>query len=169
MKIDICIECKRKIKIKARGLCNNCYMKWIFKNNPEYYEKQKERYRKWQKSNKDKHNKRNREWSKKYRENNRDEWNKKRREHYHRNTEYKLRRERIRLKRVFNISDEELNKILEQTKCYICGDINNLMIDHNHKTGKVRARLCMRCNFGIEFLERSEWVNKAFEYLNKFN
>jgi hypothetical protein len=49
------------------------------------------------------------------------------------------------------ISDENLKDIKATIKeCIICGDSNNaLVVDHDHKTGKIRGMLCNHCNRGI--------------------
>lgn len=52
---------------------------------------------------------------------------------------------------------KQINKMREELiakhgdKCAICNKAraefkNNLSIDHNHKTGKIRGLLCFRCN-----------------------
>lgn len=39
-------------------------------------------------------------------------------------------------------------------KCAICGSpSDNLFIDHCHRTGRVRALLCLRCNSGLGFFD----------------
>lgn len=49
-------------------------------------------------------------------------------------------------------------------KTCTCG--RSLAVDHNHKTGKVRALLCSRCNRGLGlFMENPEYLNAAKEYL----
>lgn len=41
-----------------------------------------------------------------------------------------------------------------------------LVVDHDHKTGKVRGLLCSRCNWGLgKFFECSEWLQRAADYL----
>jgi hypothetical protein len=53
-----------------------------------------------------------------------------------------------------NITKEELlnMKILQNNKCKICGkDFTKCrrVIDHDHKTGKVRGLLCGNCNTAL--------------------
>lgn len=38
-------------------------------------------------------------------------------------------------------------------------------IDHNHKTGKVRGLLCVKCNNFLAPLEDADWLQKAQAYL----
>lgn len=55
--------------------------------------------------------------------------------------------------------------------CRICGTSqeklkSSLHIDHNHKTGKVRGLLCVKCNNGIgQFNDSIELLEKTIEYL----
>ena len=45
-----------------------------------------------------------------------------------------------------------------------------LFIDHNHKTNKVRALLCLHCNSAIGFLREDVNVaKKVIEYLKEHN
>ncbi len=48
------------------------------------------------------------------------------------------------------ISDEELlllkSSVLE---CVICGESGPLVVDHDHKTNKIRGMLCTSCNLGL--------------------
>lgn len=62
--------------------------------------------------------------------------------------------------------------------CAICGNPETriirgksiLSVDHNHKTGKVRALLCNNCNQGIGKLKDNIDILKlAIEYLEKHN
>ena len=82
----------------------------------------------------------------------------------------KLYREQ-RYRRVYGISVEELNTMIEQqgNRCAIC---DNEMIpgkrhlDHDHVSGKVRAVLCMKCNRGLGFFKDSlDLLHKAAAYL----
>lgn len=64
----------------------------------------------------------------------------------------------------------------QEHKCAICGrDFNSLSakqihIDHNHKTGVVRAILCGGCNVALGAIkENPEIARKIIEYLQKHN
>jgi Recombination endonuclease VII len=67
------------------------------------------------------------------------------------------------------------NKMFEEQdgKCAICRSSDTksksqlrFHIDHNHKTGKLRALLCACCNRGIGmFYENIDWLFAAIEYL----
>lgn len=55
--------------------------------------------------------------------------------------------------------------------CAICGtprEALELVIDHNHKTGKVRGLLCVSCNTGIGHLKDSpDVLDAAIAYLEE--
>jgi len=58
-------------------------------------------------------------------------------------------------KRKYKIPVKHYNKMLKDQKglCFICGSTNTkgnkLNIDHNHKTGKIRGLLCLKCNLAL--------------------
>ena len=54
--------------------------------------------------------------------------------------------------------------------CEICNQLDStgkqLAIDHCHKTGKLRGRLCSRCNTGLGmFLDSEALLQRAIKYL----
>ena len=52
--------------------------------------------------------------------------------------------------------------------CGICGKDKRLMVDHDHKTGKVRGLLCSSCNRGLGALGDEEiGLHRAIEYLQR--
>jgi hypothetical protein len=65
----------------------------------------------------------------------------------------------------------------QNSRCAICNatfeESNNpshdrLVVDHNHKTGKVRGLLCSKCNFALgNFDEDVDKLLNAVEYLRK--
>ena len=66
-----------------------------------------------------------------------------------------------------DISDEQLKKIKAEIKeCVICGDTGNLVVDHDHLTGKVRGMLCNHCNRGLgHFRDSPMLLEFAAQYL----
>ena len=83
------------------------------------------------------------------------------------------------LKSRYGITLEEYKILLKEqkSKCAICGSeetrrkgTENLAVDHDHETGKIRGLLCHKCNRGIGFLQDStEVLKKAIIYLGGRN
>jgi hypothetical protein len=81
----------------------------------------------------------------------------------------------------FGITLEQFNEMLAKQNgvCAICekpetlihpksGKIQDLCVDHDHETGKVRGLLCTCCNKAIGLLNDSkELVEKAAKYLER--
>jgi hypothetical protein len=77
------------------------------------------------------------------------------------------------IKRTYGIVYEDyLSMHREQEyKCKICERHadefkKGLVVDHDHKTGKVRALLCTNCNSQLHVLENKELYDKYMNYLN---
>ena len=65
---------------------------------------------------------------------------------------------------------EELRGWLEgQPKiCPICGSTKNLVIDHCHRTGKLRGLVCRFCNMVVSLLEdKQELITRCTEYIKE--
>lgn len=65
---------------------------------------------------------------------------------------------------------EELRVWLEcqPKKCPTCGSTKNLVVDHCHKTGKLRGLVCRFCNMVVSLLEDKQYlISKCAEYLNQ--
>lgn len=79
------------------------------------------------------------------------------------------------LERIFGITHEEYERIHKEQNglCAICGkseiiDDKHLAVDHDHKTGKIRALLCTRCNLAVGRLEANmEYTNRLLGYIKK--
>ncbi len=108
------------------------------------------------------------------------------------NTTLESRRQRWKKARVqqrnanrkakYGITEEEFSKIFQDQKglCACCEveltddfvarhSKTKLVIDHCHKTGKVRGLLCTMCNKGIGLLgDNAEGLHKAYTYLKTF-
>lgn len=67
------------------------------------------------------------------------------------------------------IPKEEYPKAYEARsvgECVICGSISKIVVDHDHKTQKVRGPLCQHCNFGLgHFKDDPELLELAAMYL----
>jgi hypothetical protein len=90
-----------------------------------------------------------------------------------------------RLMRTYHLSPDAYALLLSQAngKCMLCGFLfvpkipgerdpwgRRPHVDHCHKRNKVRGILCARCNAGLGmFRDRPEVLQKAVQYLEKFN
>ena len=71
-----------------------------------------------------------------------------------------------RLAKAFGCSYDEAKQWLQIKNCQICGDNFAVATDHDHVTGKIRGRLCFRCNRAIGALgDTVELLKKAVAYL----
>lgn len=74
------------------------------------------------------------------------------------------------LMRFYKMTPDEFQSLKDKQngQCAICGisPKDRLVVDHCHKTGRVRGLLCRKCNLGIGYLKDSiEFLSKAIEYL----
>ena len=54
-------------------------------------------------------------------------------------------------------------------RCSICEEQDELVIDHDHKTGKIRGLLCSSCNKGLGmFRDSPSRIRNAINYLKKY-
>lgn len=52
--------------------------------------------------------------------------------------------------------------------CPLCGkDISNggASLDHDHTTGQPRGVICARCNHGLHYVDRADWLQRALLYV----
>jgi hypothetical protein len=80
-----------------------------------------------------------------------------------------------KLKKLYGITANDYSALLIQQKsvCAICKEQcktgRYLAVDHDHKTGKVRGLLCVRCNNAIGFLKDSiTLLRNAADYLEQY-
>lgn len=85
------------------------------------------------------------------------------------------------IKFLYGLSFEEYRElvVLQNNRCAICGlrekrknyrtgKVQNLSVDHNHKTGKVRELLCSNCNRALGLLKESEeLLLRVIAYIRK--
>ncbi len=92
----------------------------------------------------------------------------KKREYYKENPDKARRRN---LKTYYGIDVETYDLMAEQQNqcCASCEKpTENLVVDHDHETGKVRALLCTNCNLALGHFRDSIWtIENAIEYLIK--
>lgn len=71
----------------------------------------------------------------------------------------------------YGISAEEVDRLISSQggACAICRRRPPRHVDHDHVTGQVRGVLCFRCNRGLgQFLDNTEWLVRAVEYLKRW-
>lgn len=128
-------------------------------------------------SRKYKHSEKGKAADKRYQEKHRERIKASQRKFYR--TEYGGRAKRTRsLKVNYGITLGQYDEMFDEQNgvCFICkrpetstskyGNTKRLSVDHNHKTGKIRALLCVVCNQNLGIYENRK---KEFEeYLRKF-
>lgn len=98
--------------------------------------------------------------------------NKDRRNNYSKNF-FKNNKKEVGIRRIirkYNISREEYISLLENQKykCKICKKKTVYVVDHDHKTGKVRGLLCGGCNSGLGFFcDDIKTMENAIKYINE--
>lgn len=89
----------------------------------------------------------------------------------------KIRQEhrKYNLKKCFGLSLEQYDLMLKAQKgrCAICRRPETkyhrkLCVDHDHKTGRIRGLLCIRCNGGLSFFDNRELLDAMTKYLKKY-
>jgi len=115
------------------------------------------------------------EYMQRWRDNNREKSNAARREYHYRNKETENARQKIQhIKYKYGLSFEQFEKMVAQQegRCKLCGRIpkagriRGLHVDHSHKTGKVRALLCISCNTVLGRVE-SIGIDKFKRYIQQ--
>jgi len=80
------------------------------------------------------------------------------------------KRRRWNLSTRYGMSDVQYQKMMESQKgnCAICQKkMARPVIDHCHKTGKVRELLCHKCNITLHSIENTDHLELALEYIRK--
>lgn len=96
----------------------------------------------------------------------------------HSKLKYMVERDKIRSKTIaktYGITVEQYDDMFKRQgeKCAICGIhqkdlIKRLFIDHDHKSGKIRELLCIKCNGGLGMFEDDiGLLKKALIYLTR--
>ena len=79
-----------------------------------------------------------------------------------------------RFQKLYGLTAAQVDALAEGQgqRCAICRELfknsRDRHVDHNHKTGQVRAMLCCRCNTRLGMVEREDWqdfLQQAQRYL----
>ena len=84
------------------------------------------------------------------------------------NAAHPERRRAYHLKKMYGITPEDYDHLLLEQKgrCGICRADVDLVVDHDHTTGRVRGLLCRRCNRTLgQFEDDRELLRRALEWL----
>ncbi len=72
------------------------------------------------------------------------------------------------------MNDNEKEEIIDKLQngvCDLCREkksFRQLVIDHNHDTGKYRGVICTKCNILVGFMEKNKHIlDQASEYINQ--
>lgn len=88
---------------------------------------------------------------------------------YYKNNRQELENKRLLYKYGISLSERERLLRKQDFKCAICFLVSApLVIDHCHKTGKIRELLCMYCNLALGgFKDNHQILLNATKYLQK--
>jgi hypothetical protein len=87
---------------------------------------------------------------------------------HRRSPEYRAIATRARYKRLYSLTDAELDRLLALKECEICGAEGKLQLDHDHVTGRARGMLCPACNTWVAHIEhRGHLAAHAEAYLDR--
>ena len=92
-----------------------------------------------------------------------------------RRLEEKARRSRVNAsaqhrRAKYGLEDDDFARMwLDQDgECFICGAEADLVVDHCHRSGKVRGLLCGRCNVALGFMrDNPQSLRAAADYLER--
>lgn len=131
---------------------------------------QKEKVKEWRASNPEKRN----EQKQRHYLKNKEKIDQRAKDWYNNNKDRYRNRSMLR-KYGIDLFQYNLMRELQQYRCAICGQgeeslKNGLVVDHCHKTGKVRKLLCTTCNTALGmFKENPMILQSAVEYIKEFN
>lgn len=101
-------------------------------------------------------------------------YHKKRNHYLEKNMKYRIKHpETLRsykLKTKYGISISEYEELYKSQngKCFLCESKDNLCIDHNHISGKVRSILCKKCNTALGMVnDNSLLLRKMADYIER--
>jgi hypothetical protein len=78
-----------------------------------------------------------------------------------------IRKTYRRMKSKYGLTPDQYEAII-RNGCEICHCRDNVVIDHNHKTGAVRGGLCEHCNLALGVIEKpNRWLERALSYLQR--
>jgi hypothetical protein len=145
-------QCHPTRKEQARGMCKNCYDKWLKETNPVYKQKQLSNSAIWARKNPEK--------AKQY--------GRQRIEKEKNDVVAKAKKKNQMLKRKYGITLEQYNVLLQNQKnkcalCYRSQGKTALHVDHDHKTLKVRGLLCHQCNWYLGVIDADTNILKRIE------
>ena len=81
------------------------------------------------------------------------------------------RRSAYLLMRTYGLTMEQFDAMIigQLGRCGVCGDaLKKPCVDHDHKTGRIRGLLCVRCNVFLGLYDDKPWVvDGLLKYLSK--
>jgi|SRR5665213_1376959 len=88
---------------------------------------------------------------------------------YRTDPEFRKMRALQQLKLKYNLTSDDMHNLLKKqnNKCAICQKKTKLVVDHDHKTGKVRGLLCKKCNMWLSWFDSKKKFETILKYLGR--